>query len=266
MTFTLKDVQDQLRALGASPKKSLGQNFLINPQAISKIIESTLRLNFDSIIEVGPGLGALTLPLLEMKKPTVLIELDREFARIWRDKGVEVVEEDALRVDWNTLPVTGSKLLISNLPYQISASLVIDRSVEPAGVTSMVLMFQKEVAQRMFAKPNTEAYSLVSVIAQNAWRVQKVMEISSKDFYPPPAVASQVLRFERVGNGVSEAFLKFVKLAFAHRRKLLIKNISGLADSAVLEQLWEGLKLDRNARPEDLSPEKFKALFESLAK
>jgi len=264
MAYQLKDVQDQLRALGVSPKKSLGQNFLINPAAIEKIMAQVARAQFDSIVEVGPGLGAITQPLLQTGKPTVLIELDRQFARLWRERGVQVVEEDALRTDWNVLPVSGSKILVSNLPYQISSSLVIDRSVEPAGVKTMILMFQKEVAQRMVAKPNTEAYSLVSVLAQSAWNVQKVMEISSKDFYPPPAVASQVLRFDLIDSGVSPRFLNFVKQAFAHRRKLLIRNISGLAESGVLDHLWGDLKLSPKARPEDLSPSQFKKLFEGI--
>jgi len=269
MAFQLKDVQDKLKSLGVSPKKSLGQNFLINPQAIEKILGAVDAAKFDSIVEVGPGLGALTEGLIATGKPVTVIELDREFAKIWRERGISVIEEDALRTDWNRLGAgteqeRGSKILVSNLPYQISSSLVIDRSVEPAGVRAMVLMFQKEVAQRMVAKPNTDAYSLVSVIAQNAWNVRKLMEISSKDFYPPPQVASQVLRFDLKGDGVPQAFLNLVKIAFAHRRKLLIRNISGLADSAVLDHVWTGLKLDPKARPEDLSPEQFRALFEAI--
>ncbi|MEQ1876585.1 MAG: 16S rRNA (adenine(1518)-N(6)/adenine(1519)-N(6))-dimethyltransferase RsmA [Bdellovibrionia bacterium] len=264
MAFQLKEVQDRLKELGVSPKKSLGQNFLINPQAITKILDSVSSAKFESIIEVGPGLGALTEGLIATGKPVAVIELDREFAKIWRERGIPVIEDDALRIDWSAVPGPSPKILVSNLPYQISSSLVIDRSIEPEGVQTMILMFQKEVAQRMVAKPNTDAYSLVSVMAQSAWTVRKLMEISSKDFYPPPAVASQVLRFDRRGEGVSSAFLNFVKLAFAHRRKLLIRNISGLADSAVLDHVWMGLKLDPKARPEDLSPENFRALFEAI--
>ncbi|HEX4922460.1 MAG TPA: 16S rRNA (adenine(1518)-N(6)/adenine(1519)-N(6))-dimethyltransferase RsmA [Bdellovibrionales bacterium] len=256
MAYQLKDVQEKLRELGVSPKKSLGQNFLINPDAIDRIIGVVKRSQCDSIVEVGPGLGALTEPLLELGRPLTVVELDREFARIWRERAVHVIEDDALRIEWASIP-GDNKILVSNLPYQISSSLVIDRSVEPAGVRTMVLMFQKEVAQRMMAKPNTDAYSLVSVIAQNAWRVERVLEISSKDFYPPPQVASQVLRFELLGQGLPQGFLNFVKLAFAHRRKLLIRNISGLADSAVLDHVWHSLKLDPKARPEDLSPKTF---------
>jgi 16S rRNA (adenine1518-N6/adenine1519-N6)-dimethyltransferase len=193
-----------------------------------------------------------------------VIELDRQFAQVWRDRGVTVIEADALKIEWGQIPLTGKKILVSNLPYQISSSLVIDRSVQPDGVWTMVLMFQKEVAQRMLARPNTESYSLVSVIAQSAWKIEKVMEISSKDFFPPPQVASQVLRFSSLGKGLPPSYLNFVKLAFAHRRKLLIRNISGLAESAVLEDVWERLKIAPKARPEDLNPAQYQSLFDAL--
>src|SRR5207245_2686511 len=128
-----------------------------------------------------------------------------------------------------------------------------------------VFMFLKEVAQRMLSREGTKEYGLLTVVAQNAWRIKKIFEISSKDFYPPPQVASQVVLFERLPKALPRPFLNFVKLAFAHRRKLLIKNISGLADSAVLDHVWEGLKLSKQARPEDLSPAQFFQLFEAIA-
>jgi 16S rRNA (adenine1518-N6/adenine1519-N6)-dimethyltransferase len=264
MAFTLKDVQDQLRSLGIAPKKSLGQNFLINSQSIDRILDRVQRLKFSSMLEVGPGLGALTNPLSQLGKPLILIELDREFSNLWREKGFRVVEGDALRVDWMSLGLEAPALLISNLPYQISSSLVIDRSVEPFGVEHMILMFQKEVAQRLLAKEKTPQYGLLTVIAQSAWRVEKLFEISSKDFFPPPAVASQVVLFERLNRPVSRKFLNMVKMAFAHRRKLLIKNISGLADSKVLDDVWGELKLNRQARAEDLSPAQFQRLFDAI--
>jgi 16S rRNA (adenine1518-N6/adenine1519-N6)-dimethyltransferase len=265
MAFTLREVQEQLQALGVSPKKSLGQNFLINPHAIDRIIQAVERTNANGIIEVGPGLGALTAPLAELKKPIVLMELDREFSKLWREKGFEVIEDDALQTDWSRFTQTGPWTLVSNLPYQISSSLVIDRSIEPCGIEHMILMFQKEVAQRLVAKHGTENYGLLSVIAQNAWNVQKEFEISSKDFYPPPLVASQVVRFESLKSNLKRQFLTFVKAAFAHRRKFLIKNVSGLADFGVLEDVWDAQKLSRKARPEDLSPRRFRELFEGIS-
>jgi 16S rRNA (adenine1518-N6/adenine1519-N6)-dimethyltransferase len=265
MAFTLREVQEQLQALGVSPKKSLGQNFLINPQAIDRIVSVVKALNADGIIEVGPGLGALTNPLTELKKPFILIELDREFAKLWRERGLDVIEADALQIDWNQFASRGSWCLVSNLPYQISSSLVIDRSIEPCGVESMVLMFQKEVGQRLTAKHGTEQYGLLTVLAQNAWKVEKAFEISSKDFFPPPQVASQVVRFEWLKKPLTKGFLAFVKVAFAHRRKFLIKNVSGLADLGVLEHVWDAQNVSRKARPEDLSPRQFLELFEGIS-
>lgn len=220
----------------------------------------------ESFIEIGPGLGALTEPLAQIGKPLTLIELDKGFSELWREKGFKVIEADALQVDWKELAIAKPIGLVSNLPYQISSSLVIDRSIEPCGVECMLLMFQKEVAQRLLARKESKEYGLLSVIAQVFWKMKKVFEVSSKDFYPPPAVASQVVLFERRDLAGSPRFLSLVKAAFAQRRKFLIKNISGLAAKDQLEKIFADLGLDSKVRAENLSPEDFWKLHEALRK
>lgn len=259
-----------LEETGLIAKKSLGQNFLVSDVVIGRIHQAALATEAARFIEIGPGPGALTAGLRDTKKPLTLIELDRTMAAYWRSKGLEVIEDDALHVDWRPLLTPGA-VLVSNLPYQISSSIVIDRSLDENGLAHMVLMFQKEVAQRIRALPSTENYGLLSVIAQNFWTMELVSEAGPRDFDPPPRVASRVLAFHRKADVVADrrGFLKFVKAAFAQRRKLLRSNLAGwlhdhrASPEKLLAKLAEfGLK--ETARAEELSPARFRELYEHL--
>jgi 16S rRNA (adenine1518-N6/adenine1519-N6)-dimethyltransferase len=229
----------KLQELEVSPKRSLGQNFLIGPTVIARILKKVELFNPESLVEVGPGLGALTEGLIRMQRPFFVLELDRVYSQYWRDRNVDVKEGDALRFNWIDWKLQ-SACLVSNLPYQISSSLVIDRSIEPAGVSSMVLMFQKEVAQRLVAQPKSKQYGLLTVIAQAAWSLENVLEAGPNEFYPPPNVASRVLSFSRRpdANGLGPPFLQLVKFGFSQRRKLLLSN---------LEPVYKMTGVDRNA-------------------
>jgi 16S rRNA (adenine1518-N6/adenine1519-N6)-dimethyltransferase len=253
----------QLKERGAGPKRSLGQNFLFAVKAEP----------FSGMIEVGPGLGALTEDLIEIAKaknvPFKMIELDKSFAAEWRERVGEenVVEADALRIDWSTLALPEKSLFVSNLPYQISSSLVIERSIEPAGITRMILMFQKEVAQRIGARAKTEDYGLLTVIAQTFWDTATVSDAGPKDFFPPPNVASRVLVFRKrlpvlLEQSAAAKYLTFVKAGFSHRRKLLSKNLgaAGYPGDAVATALAE-MKLLPTARAEELTAAQFVELF-----
>lgn len=248
--------------LGISPQKSLGQNFLINQRVISKIVEFAKKTEVDRLIEIGPGLGALTR---ELPKPLTVIELDRKLSEYWRQQEeIEVIEGDALRIDWEELVGSMTSMIVSNLPYQISSSLVIERSIEPVGVSDMVLMFQKEVAQRIQASPNSKEYGLLSVIAQTFWEIDLLVEAGPRDFYPAPKVASRVLSFSRKKSPVNEAsaYLKFVKAAFSQRRKIVWKNLSAYCRKG--KNLATEMGLSENLRAENLSVEDFLSIFEQV--
>ena len=190
---TRERLHQVLQALGASAKKSLGQNFLVSDIVISKIITQVQNQKPQAVFEIGPGAGALTdylIQICEEKKATFqVIELDRAFADYWRQRGLQVFEEDALQFDWSKAVQTPRTILVSNLPYQISSSLVIELSVQDIAFDFMTLMFQKEVAQRIRAQARSADYGLLSVIAQNFWTIQLVSEAGPKDFDPPPRVA-----------------------------------------------------------------------------
>ena len=260
-----------LEELGILAKKSLGQNFLVSDVVIERIIQKVHDFKPEALIEVGPGPGALTHFLCQMEVPLQLIELDHVIAQYWREKGLSVLEQDALRMDWQQFYHGQKIVFVSNLPYQISSSIVIDRSLDNPGVEHMILMFQKEVAQRIRAAARTEHYGLLSVIAQTFWKTEVVTEAGPRDFDPPPKVASRVLSFTRTASDVvnRKAFLTFVKVAFAQRRKLLKKNISGLLSQKQLtEEQFVGWLADMGfpatARAEELSPQQFVSLYKKF--
>lgn len=264
-----KRLNKALELIGIEAKKSLGQNFLVNDVVIDRIIKAAAELKPTNLVEIGPGPGALTELLLELKVPMTLIELDSQVANYWRSNSngniSKVLEEDALKLDWRPLIGEGETVLVSNLPYQISSSLVIDRSLDQQPLRAMVLMFQKEVAQRIRAKESTDHYGMLSVVAQTFWKIETVTEAGPGDFSPPPKVASRVLRFYRNDNPQIQnrsEFLKLVKNAFQQRRKLLKANLStylgsrNIPQSELIQWLTEK-KLKETARAEELSPQLF---------
>jgi 16S rRNA (adenine1518-N6/adenine1519-N6)-dimethyltransferase len=279
---------------GNGPKRSLGQNFLVSDLVVDRILFAVRTEAFPAIVEVGPGLGALTEDLLLLQKPLTAVELDRRFAEYWTTRSqaaqaapdsaqvpngpARVIEADALQLDWSTLALPQGTLFVSNLPYQISSSILIERSIEPAGVTRMILMFQKEVAQRIAARAATKEYGFLTVIAQAFWETQTVCEAGPRDFFPPPNVASRVLQFKRRkldwlanGGGNSEGLLQLAKAAFSHRRKLMLRNLEGSYFNGNreivprLEAVFATCGLDpRTTRAEELDPEAFVRLYLTL--
>ncbi len=254
------DLKSRLQELGITPKKALGQNFLVSPTVIEKIISAVKARKFSDLVEIGPGVGALTERLLEEGFRPRLIELDRDLARYWRGRDLEVIEADALRLNWDELGLRKGSLLVSNLPYQISTHIVIDRCLGPKDLTYMILMFQKEVAERIQAKPRTKDYGMLSVMAQTHFKIARICEASQRDFYPPPKVASRVLSFERLPEvDLGPRFLRLLKAGFAFRRKFLLKNLSGTVDKSKLERL-----IPAKARAEELSPADWVKLYNKI--
>lgn len=262
------DLKQRLTQMGLSPKKAFGQNFLVNQRVIDQIISEVQSKKPIKIVEVGPGLGALTEPLLAAGLNPEVIEFDPELSRYWEQRGLPVHHQDALQLDWNQLKLPQPSLLVSNLPYQISTHIVIDRCLGPTPIQWMVLMFQKEVAERLTAKPRTKAYGTLSVMAQLHFTIKKVADCAPRDFYPAPKVASRVLSFTRKEEStLGVPFLKFVKHSFLHRRKFLLKNLRGIVDKSKvdgLSKVFADLGLLETARPEELSPEQFYQLYLKL--
>ncbi len=273
-----KKVKDLMKALGIIPKKSMGQNFLIDSNIISKIIQQVGHTESPHFLEIGPGLGALTELLSDISQKRggslTLIELDRKLAEYWRSRGQKVIEADALKYSWNKLGSLKNLTVVSNLPYQISSRLVIDLSFSSPFISNMVLMFQKEVAQRISTPPRTKDYGVLTVIAQSFWETRKVVDVSPSCFYPVPHISSQVLIFQRrkLPFVLSWEFACFVKHCFAQRRKFLLKKLLLLGTSTRLDpvtrldlvRILEEMGFSPQVRAEELGPLQFVDLFQRI--
>ena len=250
-----------MQDLGITPKRSLGQNFLIQPLIVDRILYELEQQSPNYVIEIGPGLGVLTEGLISREIPHMLIELDRKFAELWRVRGENIIEMDALKVHWNELNLPKGTWLLGNLPYQIGSRLVIDLSQGPGEIFGLMFMFQKEVAQRLTAKESTKEYGFLSVIAQTFWDINKVIDASPEDFYPSPKVSSRVVKFKRreVDENIDEKYIAFVKKAFQHRRKFMMKSFSDHQEK--ISRAFTKLNIKATSRAEELTPEKFQNLY-----
>ena len=267
--MTREELFQRMEALGVTPKRALGQNFLVSENVIERILEAAKRLSPQDLIEIGPGLGALTEHLRGCaSKSFQVIELDEQFAKHWRSEGLQVHEQDALHWPWSEAPQ--DSVLVSNLPYQISASLVMElSSLETVPLRSMILMFQKEVAERITAKTETKDYGIITVVAQNRWDIKKVVDASPACFHPRPQIASRVLLFTRRKGDEefgSPEFMRFVKAGFQNRRKLMIKSLKGISSSVNWEEALAAVGAGAMARAEELKPLQWRALFEGYQK
>lgn len=260
--MTLKEeMLFKMQTLGIHPKRSMGQNFLIGEHVVEKIFDCVDRRAPSYIVEIGPGLGALTERLIERGLPHQLIELDTLFAEYWRKRGENVIEVDALKFDWSTLKLPVGTLLLSNLPYQISSRLVIELSSFRHNIDLMVLMFQKEVAERLVAPIRTKDYGFLSVVAQSFWSMDRLVDASPSDFYPSPNVSSRVMSFKQkeVVPELNQEYIQFVKTAFQFRRKYMLKAFGDQAEA--LRPILINLGYKDQARAEELAVLDFQKLF-----
>jgi 16S rRNA (adenine1518-N6/adenine1519-N6)-dimethyltransferase len=217
-----------LQRYQAEAKKSLGQNFLVGDHVVERMILTAESLKPKCMVEIGPGPGSLTRHLQSLPcQDFQVVELDRVWSQHWRDEGLKVIEVDALQIVWILFPKESPSLLISNLPYQISSSLVIERSMDDQPYDHMILMFQKEVAQRIRSQQGASDYGMLSVIAQTFWKVSQLIDAGPREFSPAPKVSSRVLSFQKIPSLVKnrKKYLKFVKGAFLQPRKLLVSNL-----------------------------------------
>ncbi len=208
-------------------RKRFGQHFLVDGAVIEDIVECIEPRPGEALIEIGPGLGALTGPLLARAGELTVIELDRDLAARLRPRaGLKVIEADALAVDFNALSSqAGAKLrVVGNLPYNISTPILFHLLGAAPSIQDQHFMLQKEVVQRMAASPGGKEYGRLSVMLQWRYEIEPVLEVPPQAFDPPPRVDSAVVRMVPLpaSEQAKPALLREVVLmAFSQRRKLL---------------------------------------------
>jgi 16S rRNA (adenine1518-N6/adenine1519-N6)-dimethyltransferase len=212
---------------GHHARKRFGQHFLTDHAVIDSIVRAINPLPGQPLVEIGPGLGALTGPLKDRCKALTVIELDRDLAaRLRRDEGLEIIEADVLSVDFAALAAQlgGPLRVVGNLPYNISTPILFHLLASSAHVLDQHFMLQKEVVQRMAAAPGSKDYGRLSVMLQWRYRIESVLDVPPESFDPPPRVDSAVVRMQPLplDASVDAARLSaLVAIAFSQRRKIL---------------------------------------------
>jgi 16S rRNA (adenine1518-N6/adenine1519-N6)-dimethyltransferase len=253
-------------------KPKLGQNFLISPTAPRAIVDALGDLGLATVLEIGPGKGALTSLLAPRAKKVIAIELDATLAASLKGSSVEVLCEDILEVNLTELATErGVRLqVIGNLPYYISSPIMMHLFAHSRVIDRAVLMAQREVAERIVAPPGSRTYGLLSATTQMYARVEQLFTLPPEAFAPPPEVYSTVIRltmhprFEELAVE-AEGFLRFLRQIFALKRKTLANNLRASGyEAAVVERVFSGCAIDAQVRAEAVSLEAMACLFRAL--
>lgn len=271
-------IRSELREYGLFPKKRLGQHFLIDRNILNKVIRSAGVEKEDVVLEVGPGLGEMTLALARQAKKVIAVEIDSKLVAILEEKtrdhpNVEVVKSDILKVKFDQfLKREGQPIkVVANLPYQISTPLLF-RFIESKEVFSTFsLMLQREVAERLAARPGRKEYGSLSVLTQSFFDLSIRFFIKPSAFFPPPKVESAVLQMAWRKMPLLETndegwFKRVVKACFGYRRKTLANSLkhSGLTLPESIESKMMAIGIDPRRRPETLSIQEFVKLASGL--
>jgi 16S rRNA (adenine1518-N6/adenine1519-N6)-dimethyltransferase len=274
VTLSRRQVRELLEGHGLSPSRALGQNFVIDDNTVRRVARLSGVGPGDAVIEIGAGLGALTVALVETGAHVTAVEVDRGLVPLLRaqveNRGVRVVEADALSLDWGELlgtapspsgapsPQTTSWAMVANLPYNVAVPVVLRALDEASALRSMLVMVQREVGERLAAKPGDKAYGAVSVKVAYHATARVVGRVPASVFVPRPAVESALVRIERLPvvavdpDTVPAARLfELVRAGFGHRRKMLRQSLAGVVPA----EAFTTAGIAPEARAENLSVE-----------
>ena len=257
--LTVADVSDLLARHGLHPSRALGQNFVVDPNTVRRIARLAGVGPGDRVVEIGAGLGSLTLALLETGAAVAAVEVDRHLLGPLREvvepHGATVVAGDALRLDWPALLGEGPWALVANLPYNVATPLVADLLDGVPAITTMLVMVQREVGERLAASAGDEAYGAVSVKVAYWATARVVGKVGPNVFLPQPKVDSALVAIERrptpavdpalVG---PERLFAVVRAGFGQRRKMLRRSLAGV----VAPEAFVRAGVAPEARPEEL--------------
>ena len=277
--LTRRDIDALLESMGADPKRSLGQNFVVDPNTIRRIVRLAHLEATDRVVEIGPGLGSLTLGLLSTGHSVIAIEKDRRLAASLAERlghlsaplrdgpRLSVICADALELDWEQVLGDKHHVLVANLPYNVATSLVIDLLDHVPMIDRMLVMVQREVADRMAAGPGDPAHGLPSIrIAR--WAVaRRVAAISPEVFWPRPRVDSALVDIRRVVPAPIEPSDESVFIdaaGFGQRRKTLRRSLSARWPTDEVDRALALATIDPSERAERLTLDQWSDLTSAL--
>lgn len=269
LTHGARATAELLEQFGLRPDKSLGQHFLVDPNQVDRIIRLAEVAAGDRVVEVGPGLGALTAGLVRADAETVVVEVDAGLVEALRSQfadTIRIVHGDALAVDWDdVLGGTAPWSMVANLPYNVATPLVLDVLDHVPTITRLLVMVQREVAERLVAEPGSSAYGIPSVKVAYWGRGELVASVPRSVFLPQPRVESALVRIDRHLDPpprppVSEVFV-LVRAAFGQRRKMLRRSLG----THVTAEQFEAAGIDASQRPERLSVDDWCRLATAVA-
>jgi 16S rRNA (adenine1518-N6/adenine1519-N6)-dimethyltransferase len=256
MTLTRRDISDLLTTHGLAPRRALGQNFVADPNTVRRIARLAAVGPGDKVVEIGAGLGSLTMALAETGARVIAVEVDRGLAPVLRGlvgpRGVEVVEADALTLDWPSLLGPGPWVLVANLPYNVATPLVVDLLEGVPVIDRMLVMVQAEVGERLAAAPRTAPYGAVSALVAY-WATAKVVgKVPASVFVPKPRVESVLVSIQRRDSPAVDTeygrLKQVIRAGFGQRRKMLRRSLAAVVDS----DAFAAAGVDPEARAEEL--------------
>lgn len=259
MTLSRRDVNDLLATHGLAPSRALGQNFVVDPNTVRRIARLAAVGPGDRVIEIGAGLGSLSLALLETGATLTAIEVDRGLVPVLRmviePEGATVIEADAMRVDWTAVLGSHRWVLVANLPYNVATPLIVDLLEAVPQIDRMLVMVQAEVGERLAAGPGDEAYGAVSVLVSYWAEAHLAGRVPPTVFVPRPKVDSTLVAITRRLHPVVnpddvnyDRLKSVVRAGFGQRRKMLRRSLAGVVDPAA----FAGVAIRPEARAEEL--------------
>jgi 16S rRNA (adenine1518-N6/adenine1519-N6)-dimethyltransferase len=257
VTLTRTRINELLDAHGIEPHRGLGQNFVADPNTVRRIARLAEVGPGDRVVEIGPGLGSLTLALSDTGARVVAVEADTRLlpvlTDVLADRPVTVVHGDALELDWTTVLADSDRWkLVANLPYNVAATLVLHLLDEVPAIDSMLVMVQREVGERLAAGPGSKVYGIPSVKLSYWATATVVSKVSASVFIPQPRVESVLVAVQRLPSPATAAdpvrLFSLVRTAFGQRRKMLRRSLAGVVDTAT----FVAADIDPSQRPEEL--------------
>lgn len=271
------NTKELLKKYGIKLTKSLGQNFLTDDKVVTRIVDTAEITPDDMVMEIGPGIGSMTGELASRAGKVIAVEIDKYLIPALKDNmkefsNLEIINEDIMKV--NVKDITGNNQnmrlkVVANLPYYITTPIIMKLLEEENDIELMVFMVQKEVAQRMVAKPGKKDYGALSVAVQYYSQPEKAFDVPPQCFVPQPEVDSTIIKLEKnktppVNLKDKDMFFKVVKASFGQRRKTLLNALTNFGafnkNKEEIREILNSLNINENARGETLSIEQFASL------